>query len=379
MKKILFLFPHFFLPGGAANSTVRFARYLQHHGYIVEILCAGATSDFLQQNNDLKFKLVKIPPSNTLQYWALLLIWQFKINLVLSCYKDYIFFPQVLPSNWWAWLYKLNHKNQKIIWNCNEPSAFIHSVDWINAIKNPLMRLGAKLFRPILKLIDVYLEKQNDLVFGNSQFAAASYKTCYGKTTQGVIYPPSYIKDVAPALTKDNYFFTVSRLTKFKNVDLLINSFTKIAQRYPNYNLIIAGQGEYLNTLKKLTQNNKIEDRVTFLGSVSDDQLANLYIKARATVFCSKNEPFGLVPIESMMYGTPVVAYNNGGPKETIINGKTGFLFEADDMLTGFLERIIKLDDKSYQVMQHAAQLQAKKFDISISGVQLEKMIIAVE
>ena len=214
MKKILFLFPHFLLPGGAANSTVRFARALNEKGYTTEILCAKINADFLKENSDLKFTLLDISHSGTFSYWAFFPFWQIQINKALEKYPDYILFPQVLPSNWWAWIFKLSHKDQKIIWNCNEPSAFIHSKTWVRAIRNPLMRIGAIALNPILKIIDIYLEKQSDFVFCNSQYSASDYEKSYHKKANGVIYPPSYIKTPLLSANKTNFFKLQFRSSK---------------------------------------------------------------------------------------------------------------------------------------------------------------------
>lgn len=374
MKKILFLFPHFLLPGGAANSTVRFARALNEKGHTAEILCAKISADFLKENSDLKFTLLDIPHSGTFSYWALFPFWQIKINSALSKYSDYIFFPQVLPSNWWAWIFKLTHKNQKIVWNCNEPSAFIHSKTWIRAIRNSLMRIGAIALNPILKIIDIHLEKQNDFVFCNSQYSASDYEKSYHKKPNGVIYPPSYIKSAPLSTNKQNYIFTVSRLSKFKNVDSLIEAFAKISERFPDYTLLIAGDGEEKMALEQLADKKGLKSRVKLLGKVSDEKLSQLYANARVTALCSKNEPFGLVPVESMMYGTPVIAHKSGGPLETIIDGKTGFLYANDDELTLCLEKMLTLGNEPYLAMQKAAQAQAKEFDISKSVEKLEEI-----
>jgi len=372
--KILFLFPHFLLPGGAANSTTKFARGLQEKGYIVEILCANASVDFLTANSDLKISQLKIPNSNSFFYWALLPYWQIKINRTLARYPDYIFFPQVLPSNWWAWIFKLTHSKQKIVWNCNEPSAFIHSKKWIEAIQNPWMKIGAKIANPFLKYIDIKLEKQNNIVLCNSRFASKEYTKCYNRKADGIIYPPSLIEDIFLE-KKENYIFTVSRLSKFKNVNLLIETFEKISATFPNYKLIIAGDGEEKNKLKKLAVVKKIENKIKFLGKISDAKLAKLYTKARVTVLCSQNEPFGLVPIESMMYGTPVIAHKSGGPLETIIENKTGFLYENKNDLFESMKKIVEMNSERYLEMQKASQLQANKFDISKSISQLEEIL----
>lgn len=377
-KKVLFLFPHFLLPGGAANSTVRFARALNEKGYTTEIICAGISDDFAKENSDLKFTILDIPTSGTLFYWVLFPFWKMKINKKLEEYSDYIFFPQVLPSNWWAWIFKLTHKNQKIIWNCNEPSAFIHSKTWIRAIKNPLMRCGAIILNPLLKKIDISLEKQNNFVFCNSNYSASDYEKSYHKKPNAVIYPPSYIKINSLSSNKQNYIFTVSRLSKFKNVDLLIDTFEDISAKFPAYSLLIAGEGEHRQILEKIAQEKKLEARIKFLGKVSNEKLEKLYKDARVTVLCSKNEPFGLVPVESMMHGTPVIAHKSGGPMETILSNETGFLYEQDTDLPIFLEKIINLNDEKYKEMQIASQEQAKKFDISNLITKLENIINSI-
>lgn len=372
--KILFLFPHFLSPGGAANSTVRFSRALNEKGYTTEIICAGISEDFFQENKDLKFTALAVPQSGTFKYWALFPFWQIKINKVLEKYSDYIFFPQVFPSNWWAWIFKLSHKSKKIVWNCNEPSAFIHAGAWIRAIKNPFMRIGATALNPILKKTDVYLEKKNDFVFCNSKSSTSDYEKSYHKKANSVVYPPSYIETAPLSTNKQKYIFTVSRLSKFKNVNLLIESFSKISEKFPNYSLIIAGDGEEGTSLAELVKKINLESRVKLLGKVSDEELSKLYANARMTVLCSKNEPFGLVPVESMMHGTPVIAHKSGGPMETVINNKTGFLYEKDCDLSIFLEKIITLSDEQYAQMQKASQIQAKEFDISKSIAKLEEI-----
>ena len=139
------------------------------------------------------------------------------------------------------------------------------------------------------------------------------------------------------------------------------------------------GAGEEKNALKELVDRKNLRFKVEFLGKVSDEQLAELYTKARATVFCSKNEPFGLVPVESMMHGTLVIAHKSGGPLETIVDNKTGYLYADDSELPKFLEKVITLGEKEYLAMQKASQLQAKEFDIAKSVAKLEEIIKTFE
>ena len=173
--KILLIFPHFLTPGGAAKTALKYAKELQLRGNSVEILCAKVSKEFIKENPELNFRELNIPISSSASFWAFFPYWQYKINRILRKYPDYIFYPHVLPSNWWAWLYKLRNQHTKIVWHCHEPSAFIHSKAWINAIPNPIMKIGAKLLNPILKALDIKLEKENDLIYCNSIFVMKEY------------------------------------------------------------------------------------------------------------------------------------------------------------------------------------------------------------
>jgi glycosyltransferase involved in cell wall biosynthesis len=373
--KILFLFPHFIQPGGAANVVIKFAKELQLKKHSVKIICAKASKQFLEENRDLNIQQLKIPPSNTFLYWALFPFWQIKINKELSSYSDYILFSHVLPSNWWTWIYRKKNKKVKIVWYCNEPSAFIHSNAWIKAIKNPFMRMGARILNPILKRIDTYLENSNDIVICNSNFTASEYKNIYNKKSDCVIYPPIEKKSIKINTEKDNFIFTISRLTKFKNIDKIIDVFGKISKKHSAYKLIVAGDGEDKENLENLVKKKGLNKKIIFLGRISDKKLTELYKKSKMTIVSAKKEPFGLVPVESMQHGTPVVAHNSGGPKETVLHNKTGFLFNNKKELEKLINKLIEINKKDYTKIQKKCIEEARKYEISNSIQKLENIL----
>ena len=372
--KILFLFPHFLSPGGAANVVLKLAKALQAKGHQVEIFCAKVSADYITENAELKFIQAHIPASNSLLYWCLFPLWQYKINRLLENYKDYIFLPQVLPSNWWAWLYKRKNKNVKIVWYCHEPSAFIHSKAWINAIPNWLMKIGAKMLNPLLKRIDISLERKNNFVVCNSQFTRAMYEKAYNRKGAAVIYPPLLIETTVPEKKKGNYIMTVGRLSKFKNIDLLIQAFRTVNKMFPQLQLVIVGDGEEKQQLIDQVHELGIGNNVLFPGIVSQPDLVALYQKAKITILCSVDEPFGLVPVESMMYSTPVIAHNSGGPKETIIHNETGFLYKDSEDLIKFIATIISMDEEQYQKIQKQCIHHVKKYDLAKTISNLEEV-----
>jgi glycosyltransferase involved in cell wall biosynthesis len=143
-----------------------------------------------------------------------------------------------------------------------------------------------------------------------------------------VIYPGievSRFNQVSPATGKT--IFTAGQLNKYYKFDVIIRSFARFKSQFDNsLSLEIGGTGQYKQQLKEIAIEEGVDDEVKFLGYLSDSELVSRYAQAMATVYLPKNEPFGLVPIESMAAGTPVIAMDSGGIKETVVDGKTGLL-----------------------------------------------------
>jgi glycosyltransferase involved in cell wall biosynthesis len=154
----------------------------------------------------------------------------------------------------------------------------------------------------------------------------------YWNRESDVVYPP--INDeyfTAPGtrslkLEARSYFLIVSTLAPYKRIDLAIEACNRL--RLP---LLIAGDGPDRRRLEGMAG-----PTVQFLGYQTTEQLKDLYSSAIATIFPG-HEDFGLVPVESMACGTPVIAYKGGGALETVIEGETGAFFDemtADSLIS---------------------------------------------
>ena len=110
----------------------------------------------------------------------------------------------------------------------------------------------------------------------------------------------------------------VSRLSGYKKTDIVVEAFNKLGLP-----LIVIGEGEQEGYLRKISQSN-----VKILGWKSDEDLARYYAKARALIFASEDD-FGIVPVEAMGHGVPVVALRKGGVLETVTEGFSGEFFDA--------------------------------------------------
>ena len=150
----------------------------------------------------------------------------------------------------------------------------------------------------------------------------------------------------------DEYFLMAGRLVAYKRFDLGVKAFNKLG-----FPLKIIGIGPELKKLKKMAS-----DNIEFLELVSDDRLADLYSKAKALVF-PQEEDFGIVPLEAMASGRPVIAYRAGGAMETIKEGETGLFF--DEQTVDSLAYAVKnFDFKKFK--PENCKKQAEKFDVSV-------------
>jgi len=156
-----------------------------------------------------------------------------------------------------------------------------------------------------------------DYFIANSKFIQERIQRIYHREST-VIYPPVNIDKFTLDDEKEDYYLTASRLVPYKKTKLIVEAFNKL----PDKKLVVIGNGEEYDSIKKIAQ-----DNIKVLGYQSDEVLIEAMQKAKGFVYAAI-EDFGIIPIEAMACGTPVIALNKGGTKETIINKITGIHFE---------------------------------------------------
>ncbi|MCK5633125.1 glycosyltransferase, partial [bacterium] len=183
----------------------------------------------------------------------------------------------------------------------------------------------------------------------------------YLKRDSKIIYPPIQFKKYQNKESK-NYWLSVNRLITHKRIDLQFKAFEKL----PDEKLIVVGSyenskhfarhAEYIKSIKP--------KNVEIISWVSDQQLIDLYAECKGFITTAKDEDFGLTPLEAMASGKPVIAPNEGGYKETIVDGVTGKLI--DDINPEKLATTIKEIGKNTSQYTDAYLRHAKKFDVEI-------------
>lgn len=125
--------------------------------------------------------------------------------------------------------------------------------------------------------------------------------------------------------------FFVGRLVHEKGVDLLLHAFSRVLHHFPKARLDIAGRGPQEGALQEFARKLGIDTHVHFLGYISDEERNRLYQNAHAAVVPSRYEPFGIVALEAMAYGAPVVVAGTGGLAEVVEHQQTGLVFAPGD------------------------------------------------
>jgi len=184
-----------------------------------------------------------------------------------------------------------------------------------------LTGLALGLARPYLRAWDRRSAGHVDCFVANSCNVADRIRRTYGRAAQ-VIYPPIDTDFFSPGGTaREAFYVMVGAFAPYKRVDLAMAACAKLGRR-----LVIVGSGQ-----QQLKLARKTPKKVEFLGQVSAEAVRDLYRRAAAVLFPGE-EDFGMVPVEAMACGCPVIAYGVGGATETVLDaahefGPTGALF----------------------------------------------------
>jgi glycosyltransferase involved in cell wall biosynthesis len=202
-----------------------------------------------------------------------------------------------------------------------------------------------------LRMWDVTSSARVDQFFANSTFIQARIQK-YWRRDSTVVHPFVDLEKfpLSTESPRGNHYLVVSALVPYKRIELAVEACRKL-----NRELWIVGDGPLLKNLRKLAG-----PQTVFLGSVSSSRLSELYQGARALIFPGE-EDFGIVPLEAMASGTPVIAFGRGGVLDTVLPGKTGCFFTKPDF-ESLAESIESFEKKGDAFSRVSCRTQAEKF-----------------
>lgn len=199
-----------------------------------------------------------------------------------------------------------------------------------------------------------------DKIIANSKFVARRIKKYYRRGSL-VINPPINISQFKIDYQKKNYFLSAGRLMAYKRFDIVIQAFNQLGLP-----LKIIGRGPEMKRLKKMAKPN-----IEFLGRVSDKKLAQYFSQCQAFIF-PQEEDFGIMAIEVMASGTPLIAYRGGDIPEHMEDGKMGVFFE--NQTPGDIIQAVK-SFKNSDYDPNYIRKHALKFDKSVFKTKIKEYI----
>ena len=295
--------------------------------------------NFMNEDDLRKIVKDKIPHTSFLQSWS----------KVKKNYRNFLpFFPfaveqfdlskydLIISSSHAVAKGVLTNSNQLHISYCHTPIRYAWDLyHQYLAESNLIKGLKATLAKSILhylRMWDSSAANRVDYFIANSNYIAKRIKKIYRRDST-VIYPPVDTNKFPLCSTKDNYYLTASRFVPYKRIDLIVEAFSQLKDKH----LVVIGEGPDELKIKAKASHN-----IEFIGFQTDAKLKEYMQKAKAFIFAAE-EDFGIMNVESLSCGTPVIAYNKGGSAETVLDEQTGILFNEQSPKS-IMEAVIRFE-----------------------------------
>ena len=256
-------------------------------------------------------------------------------------------------------------KGQLHICYCHSPMryAWDQSEHYLTGIKGSI----AKAFMNYLRNWDLKSADNVNYFIANSHHIAEKIKRIYRRDST-VIYPPVDVDKFDVSEKKDDYYLIASRFVPYKKVDIVVEAFNQMSDK----KLVVIGSGPEKEKIKNIAGSN-----IEFLPYQQTKKMKEYMMKAKAFVFAAE-EDFGIVVVEAMACGTPVIALNRGGTAESVLNGKTGTLFNEqnpESIIDAIKKFESQIDDFDFQfIRSHAEKFNRANFESNIKAFVSEKL-----
>lgn len=224
-----------------------------------------------------------------------------------------------------------------------------------------LGRMMMSLTAPWLRSWDVTTSARVDTFVANSAYVQSRIKRFYNRDA-AIIHPPVAVDDFAVGEGRGEFYLYAGQLAGYKRADIAVKACTATGRR-----LVIIGEGEHASHLKSIAG-----PTVEFLGHQPFSVLRDHLARCRALLFPG-TEDFGIIPVEAMACGRPVIAYDCGGARETVSTQTVGLRFSRQDAegLTEAIERFEAREDEfdPVAIRRHAEAFSSAVFRARFSAL----------
>ena len=253
---------------------------------------------------------------------------------------------------------------------CHSPMRYIWDLyPQYRAAAGPLTRALMSLTAPSLRQWDVSTSHRVDHFIANSTYVAQRIERYYRRSAH-VVNPPvdlsRFTQNRASAQTRvpasQNYYLCAGQITPYKKIEIAVEACTRTGKR-----LVVLGAGA-TPSLRRLAG-----PTVEFLGAVDDAAMNEHFANCSALLFPGV-EDFGIVPLEVMASGRPVIAFAKGGALETVVDGRTGLFFK-EQTVDSVVDAIHRFEAIAHLFEPETLRAHARSFDISVCKARLSELI----
>jgi glycosyltransferase involved in cell wall biosynthesis len=253
---------------------------------------------------------------------------------------------------------------------CHTPPRYLYGYatarDWK---RQRIFAILGEIVNHFLRMVDFEVSRHVDHYIANSEEVAGRILKSYRKKAI-VIYPPVEARNSKNQESRiknqgeEEYYLTGGRLARAKHTDIILRACSELGVALKVFGKGFAGYEEELKAQRAKRKITAESSKLEFVGEVSDEEKMELMRGAKAFVFAAEDEDFGIVPVEAMAAGVPVIAYKSGGVKETVVEGETGVFFDAltAESLKEAIRRFEKIKFDPEACMRQAGKFSKERF-----------------
>ncbi|EHS49492.1 glycosyl transferase group 1 [Rhizobium sp. PDO1-076] len=225
-------------------------------------------------------------------------------------------------------------------------------------------RIMMPLLAPVLRTWDANSSLRVDRFVANSHHVANRIGKYYRRSSV-VVYPPVAVDEFAPSTELGDFYLCAGQIVPYKRIDLAVRAFTNMKR-----DLVVLGGGDdrEIEALKR-----EAGPTIRFVGQASFADLRSHLARCRALIFPGE-EDFGIVPVEAMASGRPVIAYGRGGAMDTVVHGHTGILFK-EQSVESLIDAVEIFEAMEHRFRPEAIQMHASQFSVLNFKSGMKKVI----
>lgn len=252
----------------------------------------------------------------------------------------------------------LTNQEQLHICYCHSPMRYAwdlyHQYLEDSKLKKGLKGFYAKYVLHKIRQWDLATNNRVDYFIANSNYVAKRIKKIYNRDSV-VIYPPVDVNQFELKEEKQDFYLTASRMVPYKKMATIVEAFNEM----PDKKLMVIGDGPDYNKIRKLAKSN-----IELKGFINSNELKSYMQNAKAFVFAAK-EDFGIIPVEAQACGTPVIGYNSGGLKETVVDDITGVLFDhqTPESIKNAVHKFENMTFDAQEIRTNALRFSSARFE----------------